>query len=627
MDYRQYLTPEQLDEWYKQQQKADNRVGLLGALESAAAVGSGAVAEPLAGLFGLTGLAFTQNPEAAAAAVDKARNALTYTPRTEGGQAALQNVGNALAPIGNLIEGAQTGAGDYVFDKTGSPLLGALTQAAVGGAPDIAGGLLGAKALPKGQSYTIGDIGTQASKFGGKQRGVFASINAEGAPVEQYMRAQQMLDEGVSPRNIWTETAKTGEPIRVDKAGNLTHEISDQGAVLKPAFWDMVNSGDKGQVRLADILGHEDLYAGYPDIASTRFSLLDEAGTAGSFSDIRNLIQVNPKSGMKTMRTDPEILSTLIHEIQHKIQSVEELPRGGSVSIGASIAEDADRAYKAGMDKRQGLLDQIADIENKAGYKEKGGLLGTSRQLDEIARLQGYLDDYNRGGKLTDKRRHIFNSGSSVMDYNDEYRMRMGIDWPKKHRPQSERDAAYAEYIRNALDSAKSQLDQNMVEQVGLLGVKNPTQKLSRDITNINKKTRPIAMEANDVLNTSNQAFQFGGGAIPQRAVYGKDGKFYVTALTDDQWNPKPFDTMEQAYDAAREIYAGGANYKALSGEVEARLAQERMKYAKDQMASMNPFVDPVMRSYPADKQISLGRDYTLGSENEWIKLLGGLLD
>jgi hypothetical protein len=166
-----------------------------------------------------------------------------------------------------------------------------------------------------------------------------------------------------------------------------------------------------------------------------------------------------------------------------------------------------------------------------------------------------------------------------------------------------------------------------MVEQVGLLGVKNPTQKLSRGISNINKKTRPIAMEANDVLNTSNQAFQFGGGAIPERAVYRKGDKYYVNSVTDDKWNPIPFNTPDEAYKAARDVFAGSGNYKALSGEVEANLAQERMKYTKDQMANMNPFVDPVMRQYPVDKQISLGRDYTLGTENDWIKLLGGLLD
>jgi len=178
MDYRQYLSPEQLDAIYAQDKQANSSA--MGALEALAALGSGAIAEPAAGLWGLLGLAATQDPSAAARGVEVARDALTYQPRTEAGRTSVTNVAEALAPIGEMIQGAQTGAGDYVFDKTESPLLAALTQAVVGGAPDIAGSLLGAKALPKGRDLEIGDIGGQA---GGERGAIAGFVDAKGNPV------------------------------------------------------------------------------------------------------------------------------------------------------------------------------------------------------------------------------------------------------------------------------------------------------------------------------------------------------------------------------------------------------------------------------------------------------------
>jgi len=525
-----------------------------------------------------------------------------------------------------MIQGAQTGAGDYVYENTGSPLLGALTQAVVGGAPDIAGIKIGAKALPKGRRYSIGDVGTQGSKFGGKQRGVFAGINAEGAPVEQYMKAQEMLDRGVDPRTIWNETAKSGAPIKVDKAGNLTHEISDFGASFTPLMQEMVDAGDRLPVSLRDVLDHPELYAAYPDIASTRFALFPEKGARGSFSEIRNRIEVNPKDFADRTRSLEDILSTAVHEIQHKIQSVEELPRGGNADVGSAIAEDADRAYKLGRQGADLIKDQAKAIESASDYAATGGLLSASRKLDEINRLKGYLQDYYRGGNLTDKRRHILNSGSAIMDHNDEYRMRMDIPWAKKHRPKSERNQNYADYIEKAIAYAESNLDPDQVGIIQQMGVKSPTQKLSRSIDKINKQTRPLYTQANDMRKAANQAFQFGGGAVPEDAVFSTGGKYYARGVTDDKWAPIAFDTPEQAYNAARSLYAGENNYKALSGEVEARLVQDRLRdLSPESLSSTNPYNMPILnREYPLNKQISLGRDYRLGNENIWTKLLTG---
>lgn len=93
-------------------------------LRTIASIGSSAVAEPLSGLYGLATLVGTGGDfEKAARGVESARESLTYTPETEGAQRNLKTVGDFLAPVGEALESASAGAGDTVYEWTGSPEL------------------------------------------------------------------------------------------------------------------------------------------------------------------------------------------------------------------------------------------------------------------------------------------------------------------------------------------------------------------------------------------------------------------------------------------------------------------------------------------------------------------------
>jgi len=96
----------------------------VGALETAAAIGSGVVAEPLAGLAGVLTSPFV-GAEEATQNIEAAREALTFQPRTEAGQEQVQAVGEFLAPVGEAIKGAEKFLGDKTFELTGSPALAA----------------------------------------------------------------------------------------------------------------------------------------------------------------------------------------------------------------------------------------------------------------------------------------------------------------------------------------------------------------------------------------------------------------------------------------------------------------------------------------------------------------------
>ena len=125
-------TEQELEQIFAAQQPEDKSFleeageAVASVVEPLATIASGIVAEPIAGL---AGIAQAVNPfaeeGAGARAVEATREALTFQPRTEAGQAGLQAVGETLAPVGEAISGAEKALGDAAFELTGSPALAA----------------------------------------------------------------------------------------------------------------------------------------------------------------------------------------------------------------------------------------------------------------------------------------------------------------------------------------------------------------------------------------------------------------------------------------------------------------------------------------------------------------------
>ena len=108
---------------------------ILGAaVEPSMALLSGMVAQPVAGIAGLVnaaGGAMGAKDSDPAEAVRTTAEALTYRPRTEGGQRATEAIGAPFAALAGLADEA----GGKVSDFTGSPLIGAMTNATLQVAP------------------------------------------------------------------------------------------------------------------------------------------------------------------------------------------------------------------------------------------------------------------------------------------------------------------------------------------------------------------------------------------------------------------------------------------------------------------------------------------------------------
>lgn len=126
---------------------------IKGVGDAALTMGSSMLAEPIAGLAGLTALAASKANVPGYTAPDptetinRAREALTRNPQTQAGQQILQGIGNAAKAVGNFfgnpLQSARTGLGDTIYEATGSPALGALAytgpDAALIAAPSLIG--------------------------------------------------------------------------------------------------------------------------------------------------------------------------------------------------------------------------------------------------------------------------------------------------------------------------------------------------------------------------------------------------------------------------------------------------------------------------------------------------------
>lgn len=95
-----------------------------GGLETAAAVGSGILAEPISGIAGI-GAAVLPDVLTGGAdpgdVVRAAQEAFTFRPRSEAGQEQAQALGELVAPIGEALQGTEKALGDFAFELTGSP--------------------------------------------------------------------------------------------------------------------------------------------------------------------------------------------------------------------------------------------------------------------------------------------------------------------------------------------------------------------------------------------------------------------------------------------------------------------------------------------------------------------------
>jgi hypothetical protein len=89
-----------------------------GPAEAALTIGTGAIAEPVAGVAGLATLPFADT-EKATENIEAVREALTFIPRTPEGMQSLQRVAEVIQPIAEPIQTLEKGLGEAGFETAG----------------------------------------------------------------------------------------------------------------------------------------------------------------------------------------------------------------------------------------------------------------------------------------------------------------------------------------------------------------------------------------------------------------------------------------------------------------------------------------------------------------------------
>ena len=219
----------------------------------------------------------------------------------------------------------------------------------------------------------------------------FGGENARRADLDALDRAKEMERRGVAMENIFRETgwytgadgkwrfeiddsgmeySRWGDMNRSDRAeyarfrelegkfidGTITQEEQTELRQLLDQGHGPGRTEEQQTLRLSDFVRHDELYQNYPQLrrAGLQFADLPE-GTYGTYNTVTNTITLD-----NSLRSSPE--DTLVHEIQHAIQTAEGFAGGSSPEYWRTPREAAIRpGYRGRIQETRERLREIED--------------------------------------------------------------------------------------------------------------------------------------------------------------------------------------------------------------------------------------------------------------------------
>ena len=164
----------------------------------------------------------------------------------------------------------------------------------------------------------------------------------------------------------WKETATPQELARLDE---LSVEANNLDRVI--------HERKKGGMKVGDVFRHDKLFSQYPELKNVNFevSKVPMLQGTGAFHPEKNRLSIDET----VMRNDPEMAkSTMLHELQHAIQTKEGFARGGAPTTNFDDEKHYQTYVKLYNKFRDSGLNQ-----DKASFKA---------QLETYKRLGGELE-------------------------------------------------------------------------------------------------------------------------------------------------------------------------------------------------------------------------------------------
>ena len=241
--------------------------------------------------------------------------------------------------------------------KTGFDNLGTDMRLPWGSPPEAYNAVTNAAMATMGLGYgpAVGKMAMGNLRPNPSQLNMFLGEGARTADKSVLKKAKAMEKKGATRNEIWEATAAAGQPWRKDGDGKWKFEVDDSSSRIaqkgEVSFGQLENVGAyTPKSRLGDNIWHQGLYDGYPKISEINTSLAKADYPSGSFHSTT----MNEKPFRSDIQADgadlESIKSTLLHELQHAVQSREGFARGGS-STGPYQSGELDAVIAEIFDK------------------------------------------------------------------------------------------------------------------------------------------------------------------------------------------------------------------------------------------------------------------------------------
>lgn len=200
--------------------------------------------------------------------------------------------------------------------------------------------------------------------------GVFGGPKAKGANLDKLALAQQMEQGKLSPGLIHHRTDWFRGPT-----GDWRYEIPDWKATVdKRGFNNLINDED---MFVGNVLKHPELYKNYPDLATLPLNRENNPAYGGLYTP--EWEGQSARVSLNPIVNSPK--KTLLHEIQHGVQHIENPESAGS---GPEWLGYLTKEYVINKNRNNDLLKDRATREKIAQFSDAVGHRLYSRQGTEI---------------------------------------------------------------------------------------------------------------------------------------------------------------------------------------------------------------------------------------------------
>lgn len=270
------------------------------------------------------------------------------------------------------------------------------------------------------QAYNSNNKLNETSNYSiaGKQ-GMINAIKTDTGNLElerNYNKAQQMQENGID-----NETIRQSTGWFQDRNGDWKFEFSDRDMSLKN-----IRFKENSTYKLGDILEHDTLFTIYPELANYNVKFTDLNKANGVYNIFDKDIKIN-NNLLSKKQYKSSIEGTLIHEIQHAIQDIENFEGGRSSkesklayyeSLGEIEASDTKARFLQERHKNIDLTD-IAPESSKTNPKHQN--------LDKYLKNRKLLDKAKDGVYNYIKKRNGGNNEFSKENISKNKKQNMGL--------------------------------------------------------------------------------------------------------------------------------------------------------------------------------------------------------